>query len=55
MSNKKLYKKSDVVLTYDDKKVTAASFELHDFKDKEVSGEDYYVAKAIKLGAKKAK
>lgn len=55
MADKKSFKPSDVVLTYDKTKVTAGSFNLHDYKGKEVSGEDYYVKKAVALGAKKAK
>ena len=55
MADKKTFKPGDVVLTYGEVKVTASSFDLHDYTDKEVSGEDYYVKKAVALGAKKAK
>lgn len=56
MSNKKSYKGCDVVLTIhskEDVKVTPSSFEFHDYSGVTVSGEAYYVNKALELGAKK--
>lgn len=56
MSNKKSYKGGDVVLTIhgkEDLKVTPSSFDLHSYSGVTVSGETYYVSKALKLGAKK--
>ena len=54
---KKTYKSSDIVLGYEKKGVkivvTAGNFNLHNFDGVTVSGEDYYVAKAVKAGAKK--
>ena len=61
MAKDKKYKSGDIVLTMTktvkgkkvETKVSAGSFSLHDFSDSTVKGEDYYVDKAIKLGAKK--
>ena len=63
MTEKKNYKDSDIVLTCKIEKagkieklqVSAQTFSMIDFRGSEVSGESYYVDKAIKLGAKKAK
>tara|TARA_R110000851_G_C13022744_1_gene560343 strand:- start:69 stop:251 length:183 start_codon:yes stop_codon:yes gene_type:complete len=53
----KSFKGSDVVLTIEreggkKQKVTADAFSLFEFNDCKVTGEDYYVNKAKKLGAK---
>ena len=55
----KSFKLSDVVLTAtDDKqkeyKLTPVSFKTVDMRGMKVSGEDYYVKKAVALGATKA-
>ena len=57
---KKVIKDSDIVITglrEDGSKfrASAQSFNLNSFKGCEVSGEKYYVDKAVELGAKKSK
>lgn len=60
MTNKKSYKSSDIVIEAKREdgskfRASAQSFNLNSFKGCEVSGEKYYVDKAMELGAKKAK
>jgi hypothetical protein len=56
MTDKKSIKGSSIVLTVKDgKEITADSFSCINFDGLTVSGDDYYVSKAVKLGAKKAK
>ena len=60
-SKAKKFKSHDVVLKVQTKKgkqqvtydVTPASFHTVNFEGAKVSGEDYYVDKAVKLGASK--
>lgn len=58
-AKKKSFKLSDVVLTATDKKgkeykLTPISFNTVDMRDMKVSGEAYYVDKAVSFGATKA-
>lgn len=55
MANKKSYKGTDIVLVVkgSKKEISADSFSCIDFKGLTVSGESYYVDKAVKLGATK--
>jgi len=60
MTDKKTYKSSDIVIEAEREngskfQASAQSFKLNNFADCKVSGESYYVDKAVKLGAKKAK
>ena len=60
MAKKEVLKSSDIVIDGKEKggkkfKCSAQSFNLHSFKDCTVSGVEYYVDEACKLGAKKAK
>jgi len=60
MANKNTLKSSDIVIEGKDKdgkkfRCSAQSFSLCNFDDCTVSGIGYYVDKACKLGAKKAK
>lgn len=61
MAEKKSFKATSVVLVLKTKKreelqVTANSFSVINFKDTEIlSGEDYYIKKAVEAGAKAPK
>ncbi|HHZ97588.1 MAG TPA: hypothetical protein EYN67_19065 [Flavobacteriales bacterium] len=60
MTDKKSYKSSDIVIEAEREdgskfQASAQSFNMNSFGDCKVTGEKYYVDKAIELGAKKAK
>jgi len=60
MTDKKSYKASDIVISGTKEggakfEVSAQSFSLVSFAGCKVSGEKYYVDKAVKLGAEKTK
>jgi len=60
MAKKNVLKSSDIVISAERKggskfDASAQSFNLNSFEDCTVSGVEYYVDKACKLGAKKAK
>lgn len=60
MTDKKVIKDSDIVIEAEREdgskfRASAQSFNLNSFEGCEVSGEKYYVDKAVTLGAKKAK